>query len=75
VSMDGKGRYQDNIFIERLWRSLKDDEVCLNLYDTMREVREDIGSDFEFFNDRRPHSALDYQSPAKFYEIMLQEVA
>ena len=75
VSMDGKGRYQDNIFIERLWRSLKYEDVYLNLYDTMRQAREGIGSYFEFFNDRRPHSALGYQPPAKFYEIMLQEVA
>ncbi len=68
ISMDGKGRYTDNIFVERLWRSLKYEEVYLNPYDSLVEARDGIGRYFRFFNDERPHAALGYQTPAAFYD-------
>ena len=68
VSMDGKGRYIDNIFVERLWRSLKYEEVYLNPYDSLVEARDGIGCYFRFFNDERPHASLGYQTPAAFYD-------
>jgi putative transposase len=75
VSMDGRGRCLDNVFVERLWRSLKCEEVYLSDYDTLVEARAGIGRYFEFFNDRRPHSALGYQTPASFYDALLREAA
>jgi len=75
VSMDGRGRCLDNVFVERLWRSLKCEEVYLSDYDTLVEARAGIGRYFEFFNGRRPHSALGYQTPASFYDELLREAA
>ena len=75
VSMDGKGRYLDNVFVERLWRSLKYEEVYLNAYDSLQEARLGIGWYLEFFNDKRPHSALGYQTPASFYDGFFREAA
>jgi putative transposase len=63
ISMDGKGRYLDNIFIERLWRSLKYEEVFLKAYDSVAEARRGIGDWLAFYNDERPHQALDYLTP------------
>lgn len=68
ISMDGRGRFIDNIFVERLWRSLKYEEVYLNAYDSMQDARAGIGRYFEFFNHQRPHSALGFQTPASFYD-------
>ena len=68
ISMDGKGRYLDNIFVERLWRSLKYEEVYLNPYDSLVEAREGIGRYWKFFNDERPHASLGYQTPSAFYD-------
>ena len=70
ISMDGKGRYLDNIFVERLWRSLKYEEIYLHPYDSMTEAREGIGRYFRFYNDARPHAKLGYQTPAAFYDSM-----
>ena len=70
ISMDGKGRYTDNIFIERLWRSLKYEEVYLHPYDSVAEARVGIARYLVFFNDERPHTALGYQTPAQFYGRM-----
>lgn len=75
ISMDGKGRCIDNIFVERLWRSLKYEEVYLHAYETMQQAREGIERYFEFFNDRRPHKALGYQTPAAFYDGLINEAA
>jgi putative transposase len=75
ISMDGKGRYIDNIFIERLWRSLKYEEVYLHPYDTVSEARAGIGRYLLFFNEERPHTALGYRTPASFYDGLLREVA
>jgi putative transposase len=67
VSMDGKGRYTDNLFIERLWRSLKYEEVYLKAYAGGREARAGIGGYFDFYNLERPHQALGYQTPAEVF--------
>jgi putative transposase len=75
VSMDGKGRCTDNVFVERLWRSLKYEEVYLHPYDSLVEARTGIGGYLTFFNDERPHSALGYQTPASFYNELLREAA
>ena len=67
VSMDGRGRYLDNIFIERLWRSLKYEEVYLRDYQLVPEARQCIGNWFRFYHHQRPHQSLDYQTPAIIY--------
>jgi putative transposase len=68
ISMDGKGRFLDNIFIERLWRSLKYEEVFIKAYGSVPEARIGIGEWLVFYNDERPHQALDYRTPtAVFY--------
>lgn len=75
VSMDGRGRCLDNIFVERLWRSLKYEEVYLYAYETVAAARDGIGRYFDFFNNERPHSALGNQTPASFYDGFLNEAA
>lgn len=67
ISMDGKGRCIDNVFVERLWRSLKYEEVYLHAYENMPEARKGIGTYLGFFNSQRPHSALGWQTPETFY--------
>jgi putative transposase len=67
VSMDGRGRAMDNIFTERLWRSVKYEEVYLNDYLTPREARRGLSRYLMFYNDRRPHQSLDYRTPAEVY--------
>ena len=74
ISMDGKGRCLDNVFVERLWRSLKYEEVYLHAYEDAREARAGIGRYLEFYNEQRPHQALGYQTPAAFYRGGLREV-
>jgi putative transposase len=63
ISMDGRGRFMDNIFIERLWRSIKYEEVHLKAYADGREARAGIGSWMAFYNFRRPHQAMNNQTP------------
>ena len=67
ISMDGKGRYLDNIFIERLWRSLKYEEVFLKAYASVQEARAGIGSWFILYNDIRLHQALGYRTPREVF--------
>jgi putative transposase len=67
VSMDGRGRWIDNVFVERVWRSLKYEEVYLHSYETIKEARESIGRWIDFYNHRRPHQALNYSTPAEVY--------
>jgi putative transposase len=67
ISMDGKGRYLDNIFIERLWRSLKYEAVFLKAYASVAEARQDIGDWMSFYNDQRKHQALGYRTPGEIY--------
>ncbi len=68
VSMDGKGRYLDNIFVERLWRSIKYEEVYLKAYQSVAEARAGINAYLEFYNRQRPHQALGYRTPAEMYQ-------
>ncbi|WP_192799347.1 IS3 family transposase [Brucella tritici] len=67
ISMDGKGAWRDNVFVERLWRSIKYEEVYLHAYKTVSEARAGIGRYLNFYNTRRPHSSLDRQTPDQAY--------
>jgi putative transposase len=67
ISMDGRGRYLDNIFVERLWRSVKYEEVYLNDYENVWEAENRIGSYFAFYNHERPHQSLGYRTPEQVY--------
>jgi putative transposase len=68
ISMDGKGRCMDNIFVERLWRSLKYEEVYLNAYATVAEAKAGIGAWLDFYNAERQHQSLGYRTPRQIYE-------
>ena len=70
ISMDGKGSYNDNLFIERLWRSVKYEEVYLKAYQDGREARIGLGNYFRFYNTERPHQALGYRTPAEVYSVI-----
>ena len=67
ISMDGKGRYSDNLFIERLWRTIKYEEVYLKAYQDGRDARAGIANYFCFYNGERPHQALGYRTPAEVF--------
>ncbi len=67
ISMDGKGAWRDNVFIERLWRSVKYEEVYLHAYDTVSDSRAGIGRYFDLYNQRRPHSSLGRRTPDDVY--------
>jgi len=67
ISMDGKGAWRDNVFIERLWRSVKYEEVYLHAYDTVSDSRAGIGRYFDLYNRRRPHSSLGRRTPDDVY--------
>jgi putative transposase len=75
ISMDGKGAWRDNVFVERLWRSVKYEEVYLRAYDTVAEARASIGRYLSFYNARRPHSSLDRQTPDRAYFTRLPQIA
>ena len=68
ISMDGKGRYLDNVFVERLWRSVKYEEVYLKAYESVGEARTGLGTYLDFYNDERPHQSLEYQTPRQVFE-------
>lgn len=67
ISMDGKGRWIDNVFVERLWRSVKYEEVYLKAYETLTEARQALSSYFAMYNTRRPHQSLDNRTPDAVY--------
>lgn len=67
ISMDGRGRWMDNVFIERLWRSLKYECVFLSAFDTGSEARSGIGSWIDYYNRRRPHSTFAGRTPDEVY--------
>jgi len=71
ISMDGRGRFSDNIFVERLWRSLKYEEVYLKAYRNVAEARCSIAAYFEFYNHERLHQALGYRAPRQAFEEAL----
>jgi putative transposase len=73
ISMDGKGSYKDNLFIERLWRSVKYEEVYLKAYQDAREARIGLGNYFRFYNIERPHQTHGYRTPAEVYSVTLLE--
>ena len=73
ISMDGKGSYNDNLFIERLWRSVKYEEVYLKAYQDGREARIGLGNYFRFYNTERPHQTHCYQTPAEVYSTIQVE--
>lgn len=67
ISMDGRGRVFDNIFIERLWRTVKYEEVYIKDYQTVREAVSGLSNYFEFYNNERPHQSLNKRTPAEVY--------
>ena len=67
ISMDGTGCWRDNVFVERLWKSVKYEEVYLHAYDSVSEAKRGLEKYFTFYNQRRPHTALDDQTPDEFY--------
>lgn len=67
ISMDGRGRALDNVFTERLWRSVKYEEVCLNEYASLRDALAEISRYFALYNADRPHQSPGYQTPAQLY--------
>lgn len=69
ISMDGKGAWRDNVFVERLWRSIKYEEVYLHAYESVSAARQGIGRYLNFYNTRRPHSSLDGRTPDQAYQI------
>jgi putative transposase len=76
ISMDGRGAWRDNVFVERLWRSVKYEEVYLRAYDSVSEARASLARYFIFYNTKRPHSSLDAWTPERFYcDHLPQEAA
>jgi len=75
ISMDGRGSWRDNIFVERLWRSVKYEEVYLRAYDSVAEARASLGRYLDFYNRKRPHSSLDARTPDQAYFDHLPQVA
>ena len=67
ISMDGKGCWRDNVFVERLWKSVKYEEVYLRAYDSVSHAKQSIGKYFTFYNTRRPHSSLARKTPDQVY--------
>ena len=67
ISMDGKSAWRDNVFVERLWRSIKYEEVYLRAYDSASHARASLGHYLDFYNGRRPHSSLDGMTPDQAY--------
>jgi putative transposase len=67
ISMDGKGAWRDNVFVERLWRSVKYEEVYLKAYDTVAQARTSLGQYLDWYNSKRPHSSLDARTPDQAY--------
>ncbi|MGH9474675.1 MAG: IS3 family transposase [Terriglobales bacterium] len=73
ISMDGRGAWRDNVFVERLWRSVKYEEVYLRAYDSVGEARSSIGRYLAFYNQKRPHSSLDARTPDRAYFAALPQ--
>ena len=67
ISMDGKGAWRDNVFVERVWKSVKYEEVYLRAYASVPEARSSLGRYLNFYNTKRPHSSLDRQTPDRAY--------
>jgi putative transposase len=67
ISMDGKGAWRDNVFVERIWKSVKYEEVYPRAYDSVSEARASLGRYLNFYNSLRPHSSLDRRTPDEAY--------
>ena len=67
ISMDGKGRALDNVFVERLWRSVKYEDIYPKGYENLKEVSQGLKKYFVFYNEKRPHQGLEYRTPAEVY--------
>lgn len=74
ISMDGKGSYTDNLFIERLWRTVKYEEVYLKAYQNGKEARTGLGDYFRFYNSLRPHQSLGYLTPTEVYNNRIEQL-
>jgi len=74
LSMDGRGAWRDNVFVERLWKSVKYERVYLHAYDSVSDARQSIMQYFEWYNGSRPHSSLNKQTPDEAYAVMLTTV-
>ena len=74
ISMDGKGAWRDNVFVERLWRSIKYEEVYLHAYDSVSHAKASLARYIDFYNARRPHSSLDTKTPDEFYFATLPAI-
>ena len=74
ISMDGKGRWADNVFVERFWRSIKYEEIYLHAYESVSVARGGIGRYIGFFNQQRPHSSLNRLTPDQVYFNRLPEI-
>ena len=68
ISMDGQGRWRDNIYVERLWRSLKYEDIYLKSYESVRELKRGLSRYFRFYNERQYHQSREYQTPDEMYE-------
>ena len=75
LSMDGRGAWRDNVFVERLWRSVKYERVYLMAYDSVGTARTNIAQYFDWYNTERPHSSLDRLTPKQVYENLLPKLA
>ncbi len=67
ISMDGKGRWADNIYIERFWRTIKYEEIYINPPNNLADLRKNIDEYIKFYNNKRPHQSLDYKTPSDIY--------
>ena len=74
ISMDGKGAWRDNVFVERLWRTIKYEEVYLKAYEDVPQARREIGKYIDFYNTKRPHSSLDGKTPDQVYFNQLEPI-
>ena len=75
ISMDGKGQWVDNVFVERLWRSVKYEEVYLNAYDSVQEAKQSLGRYFDRYNTKRRHQGINGQTPDTLYNQPAAKVA
>lgn len=75
ISMDGKGRWVDNVFVERLWRSVKYEEVYLNAYDSVADAKRQLAAYFDFYNMERRHQSLDRLTPDAVYDQSAERMA
>ena len=73
ISMDGKGRALDNVYVERLWRSLKYEDIYLNSYETLEELQGGVDRYFRFYNTERFHQALEYNTPEQMQRSFVEE--